>query len=82
MVSGVADLKETGYAETYMVYKNFVIFIDETKPLFISIITNPENKLALLRKNFFSENEVSERYMDKVGELWQNDKCERGLIID
>ena len=82
MISGVSDLKEVGYAETYMVYKNFVTFIDETKPLFISIITNPENKLALLRKNFFNEEEITERYMDKVGQLWQNDKCEGGLIIN
>ena len=50
MISGVSDLKEVGYAETYMVYKNFVTFIDETKPLFVSIITNPDNKLALLKK--------------------------------
>ncbi len=43
-------------------------------------------KLKLLphlqERNFFSEEEVTERYMDKVGQLWQNDKCEGGLIID
>ena len=82
MTSGVADLKEVGYNNTYMVYKNFVAFIDETKPLFVSIITNPDNKLALLKKNFFSEEEISKRYTDKIGQLWQNDKCEGGLIID
>ena len=65
-----------------MVYKNFVAFFDETKPLFVSIITNPDNKLALLKKNFFSEEEISKRYTDKIGQLWQNDKCEGGLIID
>ena len=53
MISGVADLKEVGYSKTNIVYKNFVAFINETQPLFISIITNPENKLALIRKNFF-----------------------------
>ena len=82
MISGVADLKEVGYSNTYMVYKNFVTFIDETKPLYVSIISNADNKLALLRKNFFSEDETVKRYTDKIGQLWQNDKCEGGLIID
>ena len=82
MISGVADLKEVGYSKTNIVYKNFVAFINETKPLFISIITNPENKLALIRKNFFSEKETEERYLDKIGQLWQNDKCEGGILID
>ena len=49
---------------------------------FLSVITNPDNKLALLKKNFFSEEEISKRYTDKIGQLWQNDKCEGGLIID
>ena len=82
MISGVADLKEVGYSKTNIVYKNFVAFINETKPLFISIITNPENKLALIRKNFFSEEETEERYLDKIGQLWQNDKFEGGILID
>lgn len=82
MISGVADLKEVGYSKTNIVYKNFVAFINETKPLFISIITNPENKLALIRKNFFSEEETKERYLDKISQLWQNDKCEGGILID
>jgi hypothetical protein len=82
MISGVADLQEVGYSKTNIVYKNFVAFINETKPLFISIITNPENKLALIRKNFFSEEETEERYLDKIGQLWQNDKCEGGILID
>ena len=82
MISGVADLKEVGYSKTNIVYKNFVAFINETQPLFISIITNPENKLALIRKNFFSEEETKERYLDKIGQLWQNDKCEGGILID
>ena len=82
MISGVADLKEVGYSKTNIVYKNFVAFINETQPLFISIITNPENKLALIRKNFFSEEETNERYLDKIGQLWQNDKCEGGILID
>ena len=82
MISGVADLKEVGYSKTNIVYKNFVAFINETKPLFISIITNPENKLALIRKNFFSEEETEKRYLDKIGQLWQNDKCEGGILID
>ena len=82
MISGVADLKEVGYSKTNIVYKNFVAFINETKPLFISIITNPENKLALIRKNFFSEEETEKRYLDKIGQLWQNDKCEGGVLID
>src|SRR6056300_766732 len=82
MISGVADLKEVGYSKTNIVYKNFVPFINETKPLFISIITNPENKLALIRKNFFSEEETKERYLDKISQLWQNDKCEGGILID
>ena len=82
MISGVADLKEVGYSKTNIVYKNFVAFINETQPLFISIITNPENKLALIRKNFFSEEETKERYLDKISQLWQNDKCEGGILID
>jgi hypothetical protein len=82
MISGVADLKEVGYSKTNIVYKNFVAFINETQPLFISIITNPENKLALIRKNFFSEEETKERYLDKIGQLWKNDKCEGGILID
>jgi len=82
MISGVADLKEVGYSKTNIVYKNFVAFINETQPLFISVITNPENKLALIRKNFFSEEETKERYLDKIGQLWQNDKCEGGILID
>ena len=82
MISGVSDLKEVGYIKTNIVYKNFVAFINETKPLFISVITNPDNKLALLRKNFFSEQETNERYLDKIGLLWQNDKCEGGILID
>ena len=82
MISGVADLKEVGYSKTNIVYKNFVAFINETQPLFISIITNPENKLALIRKNYFSEEETNERYLDKIGQLWQNDKCEGGILID
>ena len=82
MISGVADLKEVGYSKTNIVYKNLVAFINETQPLFISIITNPENKLALIRKNFFSEEETNERYLDKIGQLWQNDKCEGGILID
>ena len=82
MISGVADLKEVGYSKTNIVYKNFVAFINETQPLFISVLTNPENKLALIRKNFFSEEETKERYLDKIGQLWQNDKCEGGILID
>ena len=82
MISGVADLNAVGYSKTHIVYKNFVAFINETKPLFISIITNPENKLALIRKNFFSEEETKERYLDKISQLWQNDKCEGGILID
>ena len=82
MISGVADLKEVGYSKPNIVYKNFVAFINETQPLFISVITNPENKLALIRKNFFSEEETKERYLDKIGQLWQNDKCEGGILID
>ena len=82
MISGVSDLKEVGYINTNIVYKNFVAFINETKPLFISVITNPDNKLALLRKNFFSEQETNERYLDKIGLLWQNDKCEGWILIE
>ena len=82
MISGVADLKEVGYSKTNIVYKNFVAFINETQPLFISVISNPENKLALIRKNFFSEEETKERYLDKIGQLWQNDKCEGGVLVD
>ena len=82
MISGVADLKEVGYIKTNIVYKNFVAFINETQPLFISVISNPENKLALIRKNFFSEEETKERYLDKIGQLWQNDKCEGGVLVD
>ena len=82
MISGVSDLKEVGYIKTNIVYKNFVAFINETQPLFISVITNPDNKLALIRKNFFSEQETNERYLDKIGLLWENDKCEGGVLID
>ena len=54
MISGVADLKEVGYSITNIVYKNFVAFINETQPLFISIITVPFNAKFSLTKSRYS----------------------------
>ena len=81
-ISNVASNKEIGFSKTNKIGKKFFSFIDESNPLFVTVVSIPENKKTYLRKNFFSKDEVDKRYLDKIDLMWQNDLCEGGVLID
>ena len=81
-ISSVASKKEVGFSKTNKIGKKFFSFIDESNPLFVTVVSIPENKKTYLRKNFFSTDEVDKRYLDKIDLMWQNDLCEGGVLID
>ncbi|MBC8308194.1 MAG: hypothetical protein H8E55_72120 [Pelagibacterales bacterium] len=63
--------------------KTYFISKSDGKPFDLSIVSNSDNKLALLDKRYNPPREiVNAQYGKKIHLLWQNDKCEGGLLID
>ena len=63
--------------------KTYAMFKSDAKPFHISIISNPENKLALIdMRNSSTEEEREANYFKQVRVKWENDKCEGGILID
>ena len=63
--------------------KTYAMFKSDAKPFYISIISNPDNKLALVDMRYNSTEEEREaNYFKQVRINWQNDKCEGGILID
>ena len=85
-----ADLSQTGSSKKndfgafpIINGKTYAMFKSDAKPFHISIISNPDNKLALIdMRNSSTEEESEANYFKQVRVKWQNDKCEGGILID
>jgi GDPmannose 4,6-dehydratase len=63
--------------KTYFIYKS------DAKPFDLSVVSNSDNKLAILDRRYMPPREIrNAQYRKKILSLWQNDKCEGGLLID
>ena len=63
--------------KTYFIYKG------DGKPFDLSVVSLPDNKLAILDRRYKPSREVrNAKYGKKIRSLWQNDKCEGGALID
>ena len=63
--------------------KTYAMFKSDAKPFHLSIISNADNKLALIDMRYDpTEEEREANYSKQIRMGWQNDKCEGGILID
>ena len=63
--------------------KTYAMFKSDAKPFHLSIISNANNKLALIDMRYDpTEEEREANYSKQIRMEWQNDKCEGGILID
>ena len=63
--------------------KAYAMFKSDEKPFHLSIISNADNKLALIDMRYDpTEEEREANYSKQIRMKWQNDKCEGGILID
>ena len=63
--------------------KTYAMFKSDAKPFHLSIISNADNKLALIDMRYDpTEEELEANYSKQIRMGWQNDKCEGGILID